>query len=122
MTDEELEAYYQKRTMTITVNDAVMGKSIYDKPKKHINQRNTAREAYKSIQPELGERQQQVYDCISQAKRPICDLEGSKHLGLPISSYVARRNELVEMGIVKEYTRSVNPETGKRVIYWQANG
>jgi len=35
MTDEELEAYYQKRTMTITVNDAVMSKSIYDKPKKH---------------------------------------------------------------------------------------
>lgn len=82
--------------------------------------RSTSRQALKSIKSKLGPRQMEVLRTIQGAKRPVNDRELTGFLGWPVSSVNARRNELVEMGKVKEAFRRVDPATNKRVIYWAA--
>lgn len=82
--------------------------------------RSTSRQALKSIGSKLGPRQMELLRAVQTAKRPLNDRELVAHLGWPVSSVNARRNELVEMGKVREAFRDVDPATGKRVIYWTA--
>ncbi len=121
MSDEETEEFYKKRTFTNAVNDAVMERSIYDKPKKHIKQRNTAKQAHKSIQPELGLRQREVYLAIQMSKRPVNNAELATYLKLPINTIVPRTNELVKLNKVKKAFTAVYPTTNRRTIYWTVN-
>ncbi len=83
--------------------------------------RSTSRQALKSIGSKLGPRQMEVLRTIQGAKRPVNDREIVAQTGLALSSVCGRRNELVEMGRVKEAFRDVDPATGKRVIYWRAS-
>jgi hypothetical protein len=111
----EEEAFYNKRSFTIAVNDAAV-----DRPHKKTNVSETSKQAYREIQPDLSPKQKELYELLSKAKRPACDLEISKALGWSINSTTGRRNELVDMGKVKEAFKDINPATNKRVCYWSA--
>lgn len=81
--------------------------------------RLTSRQAFKSIQKELSEKQREVYVAIQMSKRPVNDRELVGFLGVSISSLTARRNELVELGKIEEAFRQVDPKTNRRTIYWK---
>lgn len=117
VTEEEI---YARRTYVLY--DKATDKSGLKKVERMgTGVRDTSREAYKNhVLPKLGDNQQQVYDTIKGAKRPVCDQEIGKHLGWTINNITNRRGELVKMGKVKEAFKAVNPATGKRVIYWKA--
>jgi len=80
--------------------------------------RNTSRQAFHSLN-DLGNRQKFVLDTIF-LYGPLCNLEISTKTGKPINQITPRTNELVEMGLVEEAHRAVNPITGRRAIYWTA--
>ena len=82
--------------------------------------RSTSRQAFKSIQKELSDKQREVYVAIQMSKRPVCDLELVAYLGWSVSSVTARRNELMEVGKIEEAFRAINPKTNRRCIYWKA--
>jgi predicted transcriptional regulator len=84
--------------------------------------RATSRQALKSIEHELSDKQQEVLATLQMARRPINDREIAKYLGWTINSVTARRNELVELGKVIEYKRATDPQTKRRVIYWTVPG
>lgn len=79
--------------------------------------RRTSVEAYHNLK-DLGARQKRVYECLA-SSGPRCNLELSHVLGLPINQVTPRTNELVKMGLVKEFAREIVAETGRRAIFWQ---
>lgn len=79
--------------------------------------RSTSIEAFHKLE-DLGARQRAVYQVIK-FNGPICNLEVSHRLGLPINSITPRTNELVERGLVREARRDFVPETGRKAIYWE---
>src|SRR3990167_4677305 len=79
--------------------------------------RNTSVQAYHSL-TDLSKRQQDVLGAIVDLQA-ACNMNISDYLLLPINSITPRTNELVEMGMVVESHRAINPDTKKRVIYWK---
>lgn len=78
----------------------------------------TQLDAYHNI-TNIGNKQNEVYQVIRKLGH-ASDFDVAKHLQLPINRITGRRNELVRMGWVREESRGVSPQTGKRVIFWEA--
>jgi DNA-binding MarR family transcriptional regulator len=81
--------------------------------------RNTSRQAFHSLN-DLGNRQKFVLAMILD-HGPLCNLEISMKSNKPINQITPRTNELVEMGLVEESHREINPITGRRAIYWNTS-
>lgn len=79
--------------------------------------RNTSRQAFHSLN-DLGDRQRFILEMILNYG-PICNLDISIKSGKPINQVTPRTNELVEMGLVEESHREVNPVTNRKAIYWK---
>ena len=78
----------------------------------------TSVEAYKSIKPELGERQQIILDTI--IDNPNVSNHDIAHLlGLEISQVTGRVFELRTMNLVKSCGSKIDEDTGRRVICWE---
>lgn len=77
---------------------------------------DTSREAYRAIQPKLGDRQRQVLDALW--PNPRCSYELCALTGLPNNVVTPRIYELRKMGLVVESHRAVNPATNRTSIYW----
>lgn len=84
-----------------------------------IKQRNTAVQSYYQIIDLLPDKRRQVFEAIKILK-VACNVDISRHLGIPINRVTPRTNELVKLEVVEESHRAIYPETGKRVIYWRA--
>lgn len=81
----------------------------------------TSLEAYieATKQPELGRKQQIVFDVI-RSREGISNNEIAKILGWPINTVTPRTKELRSKGfVVGQYTRLCSV-TGRRVIPWRA--
>ncbi len=77
----------------------------------------TSRQAYQSIEAELGRRQSEVLEVIKGQDR-IYNLKISRILGLPINSITPRVKELRKKGLIEEAGRTICPETGVQVMCW----
>jgi len=80
--------------------------------------RDTSILAYTDIKPELGDRQQKVYDAIKKLGCPT-NLEISKYLKIPINSITPRTNELVEQGLVVLCEKRPCTFTGRTCCSWR---
>lgn len=79
----------------------------------------TSRDAYDSIQPDLGAKQREVLDALKMLG-PLCNADLSELLGWPINSVTPRVRELVQRGRVVEAHRGPGGATGRTVIFWSA--
>ena len=117
------EEFYARRTMKFY--DQITGingtEELRRRAKKHTNVQETSKQSYREEKTKLGPRQRELYAMLSMAKRPMCDAELGKHLGWTNAIVSARRNELMDMGLVKEAGKGVYPPTGKTVICWGIN-
>jgi len=80
--------------------------------------RQTSLFAYNDIKPELGKRQQAVYDKI-RAFPQIDNLLLSQMLKWPINSVTPRVNELVKLGKVRAVGTHRSTLTGRTVTGWE---
>ncbi len=80
--------------------------------------RDTSLDAYQSIRPQLGARQQAVYDAIRTLGCPT-NTELSRYLRLPINQITPRTNELREKGFVTECEKRTCGVTGRTVWSWR---
>lgn len=124
MTDQDLEDFYAKNTMTLTeeVYNTIYEKKeeLKSRKKKKTNVRDTSKESYREEQPKLGTKQNELLVMIKLAKRPPCDAELAKQLGWTNAIVSARRNELMDMGLVEEAGTGFYEPTGKTVTCWRA--
>lgn len=81
--------------------------------------RDTSLAAYEEVSPELGERQQLIYDTIGRAKRPVNNQEIADFLNKPINTITPRTNELVSLEKVELAFKAVYPKTNRTVCYWR---
>ena len=78
----------------------------------------TSVEAYESIQPDLGERQQLILDTI--IDNPNVSNHDIAHLlGLEINQVTPRVFELRTMNLVKSHGTKIDEDTGRKVICWE---
>ena len=82
--------------------------------------RNTSIEAYTNIQPELGQRQLQVYKALRYLQYATNSMI-SNYLNIPINCVTGRCKELREQGIVSKSHISWCPITKNRATYWKVN-
>jgi len=80
--------------------------------------RDTTLSAYIQIQPELSERQKQVYDMLK-VMGVANNLMLSRNLGLPVNCVTGRCKELRDLNIVTECVKKPCPFTGKTTWWWQ---
>jgi len=81
--------------------------------------RDTSLLAYSDIRPELGYKQQMVYDAILKLGCPT-DLEISQYLGLNDPNKVRpRRNELMKQGRITECEKRTCSVSGRTVWSWR---
>lgn len=82
--------------------------------------RETSIETYYELEYEgiLGEKQLQVWETIRKLGGPT-DKEVGVHIQYPASSVSARRNELVEFGVVEEAGKKVCSISGRRALSWR---
>jgi len=86
---------------------------------RHVQE--TSLDAYRQIQPSLGDKQRQVYKLLEKASLngfDMTDKEIGKALHWPINTVTPRRGELVELGLVTVSQIRFN-DTGKRAIAWK---
>lgn len=79
--------------------------------------------AWRQIQPQLGEKQKEVYGILQEATRngfDMLDYEVAKALKQPINTVTPRRGELADMGLVFKTEKRVNLSTGKLSWAWKA--
>lgn len=77
----------------------------------------TSLEAYHTLN-NVGQKQAMVFDAIKTLGK-ASDLDIANFLDMPINRITPRRNELVEMNLIKEAKRDIHAFTGKRVIFWE---
>lgn len=82
--------------------------------------RQTSIQAYNDIKPQLGQRQQQIYDAIKKFGCPT-NLELSKWLGIPINQVTPRTNELVKLGKVVEHEKRECSVSHRQALTWRIN-
>jgi len=75
----------------------------------------TSKEAYESIQGQLGERQQQVLEAFRELG-PSTNKTISQHLGIPINSITPRTKELRTKGLIEE--KGTITQDGRKAITW----
>ena len=73
--------------------------------------------AYRDIQPELGQKQMQVFSLL-QEHRALCNQQIAKLLGWEINRVTPRVQELREQGLVEEKFKDKYTPTNRLVIYW----
>lgn len=78
----------------------------------------TSLDAFSSVRPSLGDRQQMVYDLI-RCFGPLTNKEVSSLSGLPINSVTPRTLELRKLGLVVESEELTDVATGRRAIAWR---
>lgn len=84
-----------------------------------IHQRQTSIESYHSeVKKPKAERDRMLILNSITIRRLASDREIMGDTGLPINIVCARRNELVEKGLVKDGTTGQNVATGKKVTLW----
>ena len=81
----------------------------------------TSIEAYKSIQPHLGQRQEIIYDTIQQHPN-VSNHDLSRILGLEINTITPRVKELRDFGLIRYSMIKEDRITGKAVMCWTTNG
>ena len=116
---EEEEAFMAKRTITFVPRSTAPVEPVEPRQHKQTAVRATSKLAYKQEQPKLSTKQQELYVMLSLAKRPMNDAELGKYLNWPAAIVSARRNELMDMGKIKEHKKAVYEPTGKLVTYWE---
>lgn len=67
----------------------------------------------------LGEQQHRVFIVLKYAEQPMTNREIAKCLGIEPSTVSARRNELIEAGIVEAAGKRRCRVTGKRALQWR---
>lgn len=77
----------------------------------------TSLEAYKILEPELGDRQQLVLTVIN-SQPNISNHEISNMLGIPINSITPRVYELRDMGLVVCSGHKIDSITKRNVMTW----
>jgi len=80
---------------------------------------DTSLEAYKVLEPELGERQQQIYNVLKKFPDGRSNLSISRILGLPINCVTPRVKELRDMGLVVFSHYNKDRVTGRRCMCWR---
>lgn len=83
------------------------------------NVRDTSKEAYLEVAPELGQRQTLVLNTIRRAKRPVNNQEIADFLKKPINTITPRTNELVALDVVELAFKGIYPVTKRKVCYWK---
>ena len=78
----------------------------------------TSLESFMQILPELGDRQQQVLDCIRN-HISVSNREISSILGLPINSVTPRVKELRDLGFVVCCDIKKDEVTNRNVMCWR---
>ena len=79
--------------------------------------RETSRDAYHSLE-NIGNKQRAVLTVIM-LYQPCNDRMIKEHLGWEINQVTGRRNELVELDMVEESGRKIDPKTKRPTIYWK---
>ncbi len=85
----------------------------------------TSRMAYSDIKPELGKRQQEVYELLKESSLigvNMTNLEISDCLGRAINTITPRIGELREKGLVKESEKRMCKVSGRHAIACTATG
>lgn len=78
----------------------------------------TSIEAYKSILPELGEKQREVFEVI--VKHPgMSNHDIARFLGWEINTVTPRVNELRNMGVIEYHSTKVDRITNRNVMTWE---
>ena len=86
-----------------------------------INQTDTAIESHNLVKksPATGKSRKRVHDFIL-SKGPVTDHEISLALNMQVNRVCARRNELVELGLVIRGGTIFDKDTERKVITWKA--
>lgn len=80
----------------------------------------TSLEAYREIQPYLGNAQRQVMDIMSMFRLTgMTNMEIAKQLGWSINRVTPRVKELRDKGLVKEIGKRCCTVTGRKAIVWK---
>lgn len=86
-----------------------MGKDVQD----------TSIQAYRSILPNIGEKQQLIYDTIRNMISPPTDAEMAKYLDVDTRVVAPRRNELMHLGSIIEVGKRKCTVTHKTAKIWK---
>ena len=76
----------------------------------------TSIDAYRSIKPKIGKKQQIVFDQLQCGAATFQEL--SAFLRMPINEITPRVRELCKKGYVSDIDTKKNPRTGKTCIVW----
>ena len=79
--------------------------------------KNTSLNAYESIKPDLGKKQQDVLEVIENHPN-LCNYEIAEKLGWPINRVTPRCKELREFGFVVDNGKKTCPSTNRESHMW----
>ncbi|MCU1426067.1 MAG: hypothetical protein JWL83_67 [Actinomycetia bacterium] len=83
------------------------------------NTQSTSAESYRQIKPQLGPLQERVLEVLREIG-PATDQEIQRVTGLHSQTEMPRRNELVQLDLVRNTGRKkLNPETQRKAIVWE---
>lgn len=82
------------------------------------NVRDTSLDAFTDIKPKLGKLQQTILEAIRKLGTPT-DMEIATHLNMSIRTVGARRNELMNMGVITENEKRICSISKKTAYSWR---
>lgn len=80
--------------------------------------RDTSREAYEAVLPDLSEKQATVLGLLNTAREALTNSEIGQALAWPINTVTPRTNELVKLGKVADAGKRTCRITGRTAHTW----